>query len=96
MMKRSIAHLRCIPRNWVSVDGNISKICDNVRLRKVEKIYEKMNNEIELNGENKQIRGSCDRMAIVSFIDETMKKDNDDGSSITIKIRYVTQNYQEV
>ena len=46
-------------------------------------------------GEKAKMRGSCDRMSVISLQDEIPDKFNN-GSVLTIKIRYVTQSYQQV
>ena len=46
-------------------------------------------------GVKTNMRGSCDRMSVISLQDEIPDKFNN-GSILTIKIRYVTQSYQQV
>ena len=41
------------------------------------------------------MRGSCDRMSVISLQDE-ISGSNEDDSTLTIKIRYVAQSYQQV
>lgn len=75
-------------------------ICPIELLLKLPEIYQTMNDELTdkvdiRTGVKTNMRGSCDRMSVISLQDEIPDKFNN-GSILTIKIRYVTQSYQQV
>ena len=75
-------------------------ICPIKHLLKLSEIYQTLNDELTdkvdiRTGEKAKMRGSCDRMSVISLQDEIPDKFNN-GSVLTIKIRYVTQSYQQV
>ena len=75
-------------------------ICPIKSLLKLSEIYQTMNDELVdkvdiRSGVKAKMRGSCDRMSVISLQDEIPDKFKN-GSTLTIKIRYVTQSYQQV
>ena len=75
-------------------------ICPNVALTSIGDAYQMMNEELEekespITGVRKKLRGSCDRMSVISLQDE-ISNINSDDSTLTMKIRYVAQSYQQV
>ena len=84
------------------MDGNAENrsICPNAVLASIGDAYQKMNDELgekvsNISGGTVRMRGSCDRMSVISLQDE-ISGSNEDDSTLTIKIRYVAQSYQQV
>ena len=75
-------------------------VCPIQSLLKLSEIYQTLNDELVdkvdiRTGARAKMRGSCDRMSVISLQDEVPDKFNN-GSTLNIKIRYVTQSYQQV
>ena len=94
--------LDCIPMYWESVDGNAENrsYCPTRTLKQLPAIYRTLNDEISektdlRTGIQMKTRGSCNRMSVIALQDEIPDQFNN-GSTLTIKIRYVAQSYQQV
>ena len=83
-----------MPSYWIPADGNEDnlELCNSPQLKQIHGLYDEL---LTLYDEaNTHSGGSCDRMSIISLIDEKM--DNSNGQNLTVNIRYVAQSYQEV
>ena len=90
----------CIPSYWEAKDGNAENrsYCPTKILKKLPDIYRTLNDGISektdlRTGVQMKTRGSRNRMLVIAMQDE-IPDQFDNGSTLTIKIRYITQSYQ--
>lgn len=82
----------------MDADEDDIEFCNEMELAKIEEIYQYLNNETKditkFMTDFSSARGSCDRMSVISLTEDQIGDTS--GENMTVTIRYVAQNYQEV